>query len=259
MVPERDIAEANTADSSIELDRISHAHILVVDDDAQLRLLVTKLLRTEGYRATAVSGGREMLDLLRTTEVDLIVLDVMLPGVSGIDLCRTIRHSSSIPILMLTARSEEADRVLGLEMGADDYLTKPFGSRELLARIRALLRRANAPPNSAKSGAGSSFKFDGWIVDTLRRQLTNPDGVLIDVSSGEYDLLLAFLEAPQRVLTREQLLEMARNRTAVPGFDRSIDVQISRLRRKMGGDEAEGMIKTVRGAGYMFVADVKRC
>lgn len=259
MVPERDIVEANASESSIELKSISSARILVVDDDAQLRQLVTKLLRSEGYRATAVSGGREMLELLRTAEVDLIVLDVMLPGLSGIDLCRTIRQTSSIPVLMLTARSEEADRVLGLEMGADDYLTKPFGSRELLARIRALLRRANAPPNSAKSGAGSSLKFDGWIVDTLRRQLTNPDGVVIDVSSGEYDLLLAFLEAPQRVLTREQLLEMARSRTAVPGFDRSIDVQISRLRRKMGGDEAEGMIKTVRGAGYMFVADVKRC
>lgn len=199
-----------------------------------------------------------MLELLQTTEIDLIVLDVMLPGLSGIDLCRQVRQSSSVPILMLTARSEESDRVLGLEMGADDYLTKPFGSRELLARIRALLRRVNASPHLIKPSTGTIYKFDGWTVDTLRRQLTNADGVVIDVSSGEYDLLLAFLEAPQRVLTREQLLDMARNRTAIPGFDRSIDVQISRLRRKMGSEDAEGIIKTVRGAGYMFVANVTR-
>jgi two-component system OmpR family response regulator len=236
MVPERHIAKSDADDPPIELTILSDARILVVDDDAQLRQLVTRLLRAEGYRATAVPGGQEMLELLRTTEIDLIVLDVMLPGLSGIELCRQVRQSSSVPILMLTARSEEADRVLGLEMGADDYLTKPFGSRELLARIRALLRRVNTSPN----------------------QLTNPDGVVIDVSSGEYDLLLAFLEAPQRVLTREQLLDMARNRTAVPGFDRSIDVQISRLRRKMGSEDAEGIIKTVRGAGYMFVANVAR-
>ena len=258
MVPERHIAKSDADDPPIELTILSDARILVVDDDAQLRQLVTRLLRAEGYRATAVPGGQEMLELLRTTEIDLIVLDVMLPGLSGIDLCRQVRQSSSVPILMLTARSEEADRVLGLEMGADDYLTKPFGSRELLARIRALLRRVNTSPNLLKPSTETTYKFDGWTVDTLRRQLTNPDGVVIDVSSGEYDLLLAFLEAPQRVLTREQLLDMARNRTAVPGFDRSIDVQISRLRRKMGSEDAEGIIKTVRGAGYMFVANVAR-
>ncbi len=258
MVPERHIAKSEADDAPIEPTNLSDARILVVDDDAQLRQLVTRLLRAEGYRATAVSGGREMLELLQTTEIDLIVLDVMLPGLSGIDLCRQVRQSSSVPILMLTARSEESDRVLGLEMGADDYLTKPFGSRELLARIRALLRRVNAPPHLIKPSTGTIYKFDGWTVDTLRRQLTNADGVVIDVSSGEYDLLLAFLEAPQRVLTREQLLDMARNRTAVPGFDRSIDVQISRLRRKMGSEDTEGIIKTVRGAGYMFVANVTR-
>ena len=258
MVPERYIAKSDAVDSPTEPTNLSDACILVVDDDAQLRQLVTRLLGAEGYRATAVAGGREMLELLRTTPVELIVLDVMLPGPSGIELCRQIRQTSSVPILMLTARSEEVDRVLGLEMGADDYLTKPFGSRELLARIRALLRRVNTSSSPIKPSSGPMFKFDGWIVDTLRRQLTNPDGVVIDVSSGEYDLLLAFLEAPQRVLTREQLLDMARNRTAVPGFDRSIDVQISRLRRKMGSEDTEGFIKTVRGAGYMFVASVTR-
>ena len=234
------------------------AHILIVDDDAQLRQLVCKMLRTQGYRATAVAGGREMLETLRATPVDLIILDVMLPGASGLELCRHVRQSSSVPILMLTAKSEETDRVLGLEMGADDYLTKPFGSRELLARVRALLRRAIIAPNLVRPPTGTKYTFDGWIVDTLRRELISPYGVIIDVSTGEYDLLLAFIEAPQRVLTREQLLDMARNRTTVPGFDRSIDTQISRLRRKMGGEDAEGIIKTIRGAGYMFVPTVTR-
>jgi len=234
------------------------AHILIVDDDAQLRQLVSKMLRTQGYRATAVAGGREMLEMLRATPVDLIILDIMLPGASGLELCRHVRQSSSVPILMLTAKSEETDRVLGLEMGADDYLTKPFGSRELLARIRALLRRATVAPNLVKPPSGTKYTFEGWIVDTLRRELINPDSVVVDLSTGEYDLLLAFVEAPQRVLTREQLLDMARNRTPVPGFDRSIDVQMSRLRRKMGGEDAEGIIKTIRGAGYMFVPAVTR-
>ena len=234
------------------------AHILIVDDDAQLRQLVSKMLRTQGYRATAVAGGREMLEMLRATPVELIILDIMLPGASGLELCRHVRQSSSVPILMLTAKSEETDRVLGLEMGADDYLTKPFGSRELLARIRALLRRATVAPNLVKPPSGTKYAFEGWIVDTLRRELINPDSVVVDLSTGEYDLLLAFVEAPQRVLTREQLLDMARNRTSAPGFDRSIDVQMSRLRRKMGGEDAEGIIKTIRGAGYMFVPDVTR-
>lgn len=234
------------------------AHVLIVDDDAQLRQLVAKMLRAQGYRATAVAGGREMLETLHATAVNLIVLDVMLPGASGLELCRVVRQSSSLPILMLTAKSEETDRVIGLEMGADDYLTKPFGSRELLARIRALLRRAIVAPNLVSSPSGSKYSFDGWIVDTLRRELLNPGGVIIDLSTGEYDLLLAFLEKPQRVLTREQLLDMARNRTPAQGFDRSIDVQISRLRRKMGSEDAESVIKTVRGVGYMFAPGVTR-
>ena len=258
MQPDRDIvAQTTGVDQSVQIP-IVDSHILIVDDDAQLRQLVSKMLRAQGYRVTAVAGGREMLELLRATTVDLIILDVMLPGASGLELCRNVRQSSSLPILMLTAKSEETDRVLGLEMGADDYLTKPFGSRELLARIRALLRRAAVTPNLVKSPSGTKYTFEGWIVDTLRRELINPDGVVVDLSTGEYDLLLAFVEAPQRVLTREQLLDMARNRAPVPGFDRSIDVQMSRLRRKMGGEDAEGIIKTIRGAGYMFVPTVTR-
>jgi two-component system OmpR family response regulator len=156
----------------------------------------------------------------------------------------------------LTAKAEETDRVIGLEMGADDYLTKPFGSRELLARVRAVLRRTAGASNHVKPVSQTKYGFEGWVVDTLRRELFNPDGVVIDLSSGEYDMLLAFVEAPQRVLTREQILDLARNRVAT-GFDRSVDVQISRLRKKIG-DEAEGMIKTVRGVGYMFVPAVTR-
>lgn len=255
--------EHNQILASVHSDRsqqapVSDAHILIVDDDAQLRQLVSKMLRAHGYRATAVAGGREMLEMLRATPVDLIILDVMLPGASGLELCRHVRQSSSVPILMLTAKSEETDRVLGLEMGADDYLTKPFGSRELLARVRALLRRTNNAPNLVRPPTGTKYTFEGWIVDTLRRELINPEGIIIDVSTGEYDLLLVFVEAPQRVLTREQLLDLARNRTTVPGFDRSIDTQISRLRRKMGGDDADSIIKTIRGAGYMFVPTVTR-
>ena len=159
---------------------------------------------------------------------------------------------------MLTAKSEETDRVVGLEVGADDYLTKPFGSRELLARIRALLRRATLHQNVVTPLSGTRYAFKGWILNTLRRELVNPDGVVVDLSTGEYDLLLAFIEAPQRVLTREQLLDMARNRTTTQGFDRSIDVQISRLRRKMGGEDADGVIKTIRGVGYMFEPTVSR-
>jgi two-component system OmpR family response regulator len=182
---------------------------------------------------------------------------LMLPGESGRDLCRELRQSSGVPIIMLSAKGEEADRVIGLELGADDYLAKPFGSRELVARIKALLRRAAGLQMPGGSAAAPKYRFEGWIVDPLRRELLNNDGVIIDLTSGEYDLLLAFVEAPQRVLTRDQLLELSRNRTA-SGFDRSVDVQISRLRRKLGTEDSERIIKTVRGVGYMFAPPVVR-
>ena len=231
-------------------------HVLVVDDDPQLRQIVSKLLQSHGYRVSAASDGREMFDILAAAHVDLIVLDVMLPGASGLDLCKQCRQTSTVPIIMLTAKNDEDDRVLGLQFGADDYLAKPFGSRELLARVHALLRRSLAPPITG--ALSCKYAFDGWILDTSRRELINPVGVLIDLTSGEYDILLSFVEAPQRVLTREQLLELARGRTSVTGFDRSIDVQISRLRRKVGSEDAEGMFKTVRGVGYMFMPTVRR-
>lgn len=235
------------------------AHILVVDDDSQVRQLIGRFLRENGYRVTGVRDGREMRSTLATADVDLIILDLMLPGTSGLDLCREIRASSSLPIIMLTAKGEDTDRIVGLEVGADDYLPKPFNPRELLARIRAVLRRAAVPQPESSAGRGHLITFAGWTLDPLRREVTSADGVVVDLSGGEYDVLIAFVEHPNRILSREQLLELARNRVPNP-FDRSIDVQISRIRRKLEiGENSPPLIKTVRGAGYIFLPAVKRC
>jgi len=235
---------------------VSEPHILLVDDDAEIRQLTSKYLRQSGFKVTAARDGREMREIISSTQVDLVVLDLMLPGTSGLDLCRELRASSSIPIVILTARGEETDRIVGLELGADDYMGKPCSSRELAARIRAVLRRTISEP--ARDHEKWLFCFDGWVLDTRRRELKDNRGVAIDLSSSEYDLMLAFCEGPQRVLTREHLLDVARNRVAT-GDDRSIDVQISRLRRKLtscpGSDD---MIKTIRGAGYLFSPRVTR-
>jgi two-component system, OmpR family, response regulator len=234
------------------------AHILVVDDDGQVRQLIGRFLREAGYRVSGARDGREMRETLAAAKIDLIVLDLMLPGVSGLDLCRELRATSSVPIIMLTAKGEDTDRIVGLELGADDYIPKPFNPRELLARVRAVLRRAAAKPDPDRAIGGRLISFAGYTLDTQRREVASPEGVVIDLSGGEYDLLLAFLEHPNRVLSRDQLLELARNRSADP-FDRSIDVQVSRLRRKLEtNDKAPALIKTVRGAGYIFVPTVKR-
>lgn len=236
----------------------SGAHILICDDDSELRLLLAGLFEKAGYRVSLATDGRELGRILRAGKpVDIVVLDVMLPGESGLEICRDLRAHSTIPIVMLTARGTETDRIVGLEMGADDYLAKPFSPNELLARVRAIIRRVRMDSGSDTASRRTSMTFDGWTLDLMRRELRNPAGVIIDLSAGEYDLLLAFLEAPQRVLSREHLLETSRNRS-LAGFDRSIDVQISRLRRKIDTDEnGEELIKTVRGAGYMFVPAVK--
>ena len=233
------------------------AHVLICDDDQELRRLLGDFLSGHGYAVAAVTDGRELQRYIRTgAAVDLVVLDIMLPGKSGIELCRDLREISNVPILMLTARGGETDRIVGLEMGADDYMSKPFSPNELLARVKALLRRSRMPGNGPQSGRNRILAFEGWQLSLARRELRNPLGVIIDLSAGEFDLLLAFLEAPQRVLTREHLLEAAHNREA-SAFDRSIDVQLSRLRRKIEAtEESEGFIKTVRGAGYMFVVPV---
>jgi two-component system OmpR family response regulator len=233
----------------------SSFEVLVVDDDGEILSLVAKFLRANGFRVHTARSGAEMTEGLKHAPIDLIVLDLMLPGRNGLDLCRDLRRTSSIPVIMLTAKGEETDRIIGLEVGADDYLPKPFNPRELLARINAVLRRMRSPDQPPFERGGRAMQFAGWRLDTLKRELTDPRGVVVDLSTGEYDLLLAFLEAPQRVLTREFLLDAARNRS-IDAFDRSIDVQVSRLRRKLDG--VEDLIKTVRGAGYLFAADVVR-
>jgi two-component system OmpR family response regulator len=232
----------------------SGASILVVDDDVQILQLVARFLRSNGFRVHTARDGREMQSVLAETGADLIVLDLMLPGANGLDLCRELRKTSSVPVVMLTAKGEDVDRIIGLEVGADDYLPKPFNPRELLARINAVLRRSAAGPHTS-AGRPRIIGFAGWKLDLLKRELTSPRGVVIDLSTGEYDLLLTFLEAPQRVLSRDYMLDAARNRALEP-FDRAIDVQVSRLRRKFG--DSGDLIKTVRGAGYLFAADVER-
>ncbi len=232
-------------------------HILIVDDHREIRDLVGRALSREGFRISAAADGRAMRKVLADSRIDLILLDLMLPGEDGLSLCRAVRAESAVPIIMLTAKGEEVDRVIGLEMGADDYLAKPFGTRELIARIRAVLRRAPGAAAEAQAAHRPKLlRFDRWALNTETRELLRDDGVTVPLSSGEYDLLLALVERPQRVLSREQLLDLARGRAAT-AFDRSIDTQVSRLRRKLERDPAApAIIKTIWGGGYMFAAKV---
>ena len=231
-------------------------HILVVDDDREIRDLTARFLRKHGFRVDTAANGREMDSQLSAGRFDLIVLDLMMPGEDGLSICRRLRADTQIPIVMLTALGEDTDRIVGLEMGADDYLPKPFNPRELLARIKAVLRRGAGSSVSESSFTGKSIRFAGWTVDLARRELNAPDGALVPLTAGEFDLLVAFAERPQRILSRDQLLDLTRGREAGP-FDRSVDVQLSRLRRKIENDPKEPtLIKTVRGGGYMFTADV---
>ncbi len=230
-------------------------HILIVDDDAEIRTLLRDYLERNGLRATAVADGRAMRAALAAGRYDLVVLDLMLPGEDGLTLCRELRVQSNLPVIMLTARGEETDRIVGLEMGADDYLPKPFNPRELLARIKAVLRRAHTVPPAAETAEARRLSFTGWTLELARRQLVSPAGVVVPLSGGEYRLLRIFLDRPQRVLSRDQLLDLTRGRDAAP-FDRSIDVQVGRLRRRLN-DDAATLIQTVRGEGYVFAADVE--
>jgi two-component system OmpR family response regulator len=232
-------------------------HILIVDDHREIRDLVSRALTKEGFRVSSAADGRAMRKVLADSRIDLILLDLMLPGEDGLSICRSLRAGSNIPIIMLTAKGDELDRVIGLEMGADDYLSKPFGSRELIARIRAVLRRSPQTASGSKSDkAPERYRFDRWRLDTGLRELLRDDGVTIALSTGEYDLLIAFLERPQRVLSRDQLLDLARGRAA-NALDRSIDTQVSRLRRKLELDPSDPkIIKTVWGGGYTFTLAV---
>lgn len=233
------------------------SHILIVDDHREIRDLVSRALAKEGFRVSAAADGRAMRKVLADSRIDLILLDLMLPGEDGLSLCRALRAESNIPIIMLTAKGDEVDRVIGLEMGADDYLAKPFGSRELIARIKAVLRRSREAVAVARSDRRPKrYRFERWELDTGARELLRDDGVTVPLSTGEYDLLLAFVERPQRVLSRDQLLDLARGRAA-NALDRSIDTQVSRLRKKLERDASDAkIIKTVWGGGYMFTPEV---
>jgi len=234
----------------------SQDHVLIVDDDKEIRNLLCEYLQKQAYRVTAVADGRALRAALDAGHPDLIVLDVMLPGEDGLQLCRDLRSRSNVPIIMLTARGEETDRIVGLEMGADDYLAKPFNPRELLARIKSVLRRSRSLPENLEPEAVKSFRFAGWLLDAATRNLTSPDGVVVPLSGTEFKLLRIFLAHPNRVLTRDQLIDLMISRDAGP-FDRAIDVQVSRLRQRLHEDAREPrIIKTVRGEGYVLAAQV---
>ena len=233
-------------------------HVLALDDDPAIRELVAGYLSENDLRVTAVATGKELDAVMASETIDLVVLDLRLQGEDGMHIARKLREASSIPILMLSGRVDEADRVMGLELGADDYLTKPFSPRELLARIRALLRRAQAQASVADAIAKvRAYRFGPWELSIGLRKLKNADGKTVDLTNGEFSLLTAFLSAPRRVLSRDQLLELSRLHNAQV-YDRSIDVQILRLRRKIEADPAHpSFIMTERGAGYVFDASVE--
>jgi two-component system, OmpR family, response regulator len=233
-------------------------HILIVDDDAEIRSLLSQYLQKNGLLVTAVANGRAMWQALDAGRIDLIVLDLMLPGEDGLTLCRNLRaKSADVPVIMLTARGEETDRIVGLEMGADDYLAKPFSARELLARIKAILRRARSLPENLRPDNARHIRFADWVLDTAQRQLVSASGVATPLSGAEYRLLRIFLSHPNRVLNRDQLVDLTQGKEADP-LDRSIDVQVSRLRHRLVDDSREPrLIKTVRGEGYVLAVTVR--
>ncbi|WEL57336.1 response regulator transcription factor [Pseudomonas kermanshahensis] len=235
------------------------SHLLIVDDDVEVLDLLQKFLRQHGYEVDVASDGQGLWQALEGRVPDLVILDVMLPGDSGLVLCQRLQAEYKVAVIMLTAMGELSDRVVGLELGADDYLTKPFAARELLARVRAVLRRAGESPGSpVPASSRAVLEFSGWQLDVLRRELRSPEGVMIPLSNGEFELLLVFAEHPRRVLSRQQLLDLARGE-AHEAYDRSIDVQVSRLRRKLESDgDSEPLIRTLRNVGYLFTASVTK-
>ena len=233
-------------------------HLLIVDDDREIRDLLARFLEQHGFRVTTARDGRELRRVWPSGHFQVVILDLMLPGESGLDLARWLREHSDVGIIMLTAMGEEHDRITGLDLGADDYVAKPFSPRELLSRIRAVLRRTGERRERAAPGEAPVLRFSGWLIETARRRLLSPSGVEIALTGGEYDLLLALVERPNRVLTRDMLLDLLRGRQAGP-FDRTIDVAIARLRRKLEDDGRNAqLIKTVRGGGYVLASPVER-
>jgi len=233
-----------------------HPHLLIVDDDREIRGLLAQYLEKHDFRTTAVADGKEMRRVMERSHIDLLVLDLMLPGEDGLSLCRELRGRSQVPIIMLTARGEDVDRIIGLELGADDYLAKPFNPRELLGRIKAILRRAAHAPRDPSPETVRGFSFGSWRLDTITRTLTDSAGKEVPLSGAEYRLLAVLLGSANRVLSRAQLTELLRGRDADP-FDRSIDVRVSRLRQILGDDaRAPQIIKTVYGEGYVVGVSV---
>jgi DNA-binding response OmpR family regulator len=247
-----------TAAAVENTDAALNAHILAVDDDPSVRKMISDYLTDNELRVTALASGREIADVMARETIDLVVLDWRLPGEDGMQIARKLRQESHIPIIMLTGRKDEADRVMGLELGADDYLTKPFSPRELLARIRALLRRARAQQTVADGLQKiRAYRFAGFELNVRLRRLAAPGGSNVPLTNSEFNLLAAFLAAPQRVLTRDQILGLSRLHNDEV-YDRSVDVQVGRLRRKIQrGDDSAELIRTERGAGYVFTAPVE--
>lgn len=232
------------------------SHLLLVDDDLEVLALLQKFLERHGYSVEVATDGPSLWRAVERRLPDLIILDVMLPGESGLVLCQQLRARHTVAVIMLTAMGELSDRVVGLELGADDYLTKPFDARELLARVRAVLRRTGEVTAVPVDPSRAVLAFANWQLDITRRELRSPENVMIPLSGGEFELLLVFAEHPQRVLTRQQLLDLARGE-AYDAFDRSIDVQVSRLRRKLRADiRSEPIIRTLRNVGYLFTPTV---
>ena len=238
------------------------SRVLVIDDHQDIRSLLARHLQREGYEVETLADGQRLWQVLAQQPVDLIILDLMLPGDDGLSLCRQLRSEpryAALPIIMLTAKGEEIDRILGLEMGADDYMAKPFSARELLARVKAILRRSSQQSTATRLPASARYGFAGWVFDRGARQLETHDGTLVALSSGEFELLLAFVQRPGQVLSREQLLDLTRAGGLNLPFDRSIDTQVSRLRRKIEPDSKNPtLIKTVWGGGYVFTPEVEQ-
>jgi len=233
-------------------------HVLVIDDDPDIRTVLEEYLAKNDMRVTALANGRAMFDAFETEAIDLVLLDVRMPGENGMMLAQTLRGRASVPIMLVSGNIEEADRVMGLELGADDYVTKPFSPRELLARIRAVLRRYQAPAGfPARDDKRRAYRFAGWELNLRTRKLTAPDGRRLDLSNGEFSLLAAFCGAAQRVLSRDQLMSLSRLHSAEI-YDRTVDVQIVRLRRKIEAEPSNPrLIVTERGAGYVFTPPVE--